>query len=90
MKPTGAVQVIARDGGERVRLPVSDAIIVPLDSKIIYRQHAMVGDISQSQLQARSMNGGGVPRHSSRYKHNFLFLHIGKVLLAYLWGMAPS
>lgn len=42
MKSTGAVQVIARDDRERARLPVSNPIIMLLDSMIISPQRAMV------------------------------------------------
>ena len=45
MKSTGAVQVIARDDRERATLPVSGAIIIPLDSMIISPQRAMLRDI---------------------------------------------
>lgn len=51
MKPTGAVQVGARDERERERLPVSGAIIITLDSMIVSPQRAMLGDINHSQQQ---------------------------------------
>lgn len=58
MKPTGAVQVVARDDGGTVMLPVSGVIIMPLVSMIIFPQRAMVGDINHSQLQLWSKRKG--------------------------------
>lgn len=45
IKSTGAAQVMQPGKSVRARLPVSDAIIVPLDSMIISPQCAMVGSV---------------------------------------------
>lgn len=75
MKSTGAVQVLARVDHERVRLPVNDAIIMPLDSMIISPQRAMVGDINHSNNNRDQSANGGVSLcgHSDITSQKLLF-----------------
>lgn len=49
MKSTGAAQVMQPGKSVRARLPVSDPIVVPLDSMIISPQCAMVGCVHHLQ-----------------------------------------
>lgn len=56
IKSTGAAQVMQPGKSVRARLPVSDAIIVPLDSMIISPQCAMVGSVHHLK---RWVEGGG-------------------------------
>lgn len=59
MKCTGAAQVMQPGKSVRARLPVSDAIIVPLDSMIISPQCPMVGSVHHLKRWVGRVGGGG-------------------------------